>query len=82
MVSFESGKPEVYKAQEVIYDAWDEFDPDKRIQLAKKALDISPDCADAYVILAEDQASTHQKALELYQAGVDAGRRALLGKNS
>jgi len=69
--------PVVYDAQEVMYDAWDEPNRSKRIKLAKKALKISPDCADAYVLLAQDTAATGEQALKLYQSGVDAGRRAL-----
>jgi len=68
--------PALYEAQELMYDAWDEPSRSKRIRLAKKALAISPDCADAYVLLAQDTA-TGEQALRLYQSGVDAGRRAL-----
>ena len=41
------------QAQDLIYDAWELADPIKRSRLARKALKISPDCADAYVLLAE-----------------------------
>jgi tetratricopeptide (TPR) repeat protein len=64
-------------AQDVMYQAWDESNPARRISLAHKALKISPDCADAYVLLAEEEADTIQRALELYQKGVIAGRRTL-----
>jgi tetratricopeptide (TPR) repeat protein len=63
-------------AQEIIYDAWDETDRRKRIALAKKALAISPLCADAYGLLAED-AGTVEEALALHREGVAAGERAL-----
>ena len=65
------------KAQEVMYDAWDEAKRSRRIALARQALKISKDCADAYVLLAEEDARTDRQALELYQQGVEAGRRAL-----
>jgi tetratricopeptide (TPR) repeat protein len=65
------------RAQEVMYEAWEESNPARRISLAHKALKISPDCADAYVLLAEEEADTVQRALELYQKGVIAGRRTL-----
>lgn len=68
--------PAVYEAQDVMYDAWDEVDPEKRIKLAKKALKISPLCADAYVLLAEESV-TPKQALEYYQKGIEAGRSAL-----
>ena len=47
-----------------------------RSRLARRALEISPDCADAYVLLAEN-AGSRKEALELYQKGVEAGTRAL-----
>jgi tetratricopeptide (TPR) repeat protein len=65
------------RAQDIMYQAWDEGNPARRISLAHKALKISPDCADAYVLLAEEEADTLQRALGLYQKGVTAGQRAL-----
>ncbi len=64
------------EAQEVVYQAWETANPKRRAALAQKALAISPDCADAYVILAE-AAGPLDKALELYRKGVEAGERAL-----
>lgn len=64
------------QAQQIIYDAWEVADPEERIRLARKALKISPDCADAYGLLAEE-AETYLEALEYYEAGVEAGKRAL-----
>ena len=64
------------QAQKLIYDAWEPDDPAKRAALARKALKISPDCADAYVLMAEI-ATTPAQALELYRRGVAAGERAL-----
>ena len=67
----------VLKAQDIMYDAWEESNPAKRISLARKALKVSADCADAYVLLAEEQAGNLKQSFELYQQGVEAGRRAL-----
>jgi tetratricopeptide (TPR) repeat protein len=72
-----SGDPQLDQAQQIMYQAWDESHPGKRLTLAHKALSISPNCADAYVLLAEEEADTVGRALEYYQQGVDAGRRAL-----
>ena len=72
-----SGDPKLDQAQQIMYQAWDETHPGKRITLAHKALATSPNCADAYVLLAEEAADTVGRALEFYQQGVDAGRRAL-----
>jgi tetratricopeptide (TPR) repeat protein len=71
------GKTPLDQAQFLIYDAWEESKPKKRIALAQKALKISPDCADAYNILAEEAAESPAEVLELYCKGVEAGRRAL-----
>lgn len=65
------------KAQDLMYDAWQATSPKERIRLAQKALEISPDCADAYVLLAEQTARTPGKAADLYRKGVEAGERAL-----
>lgn len=64
------------KAQAVIYEAL-EARGRQRIRLARKALSISPDCADAYVLLAEEEARTLEQANAYYAQGVEAGRRAL-----
>ena len=64
------------QAQEVMYDAW-EARGSRRAKLARRALEISPDCADAYVLLAEETARTAQEARSLYEQGMRAGERAL-----
>jgi tetratricopeptide (TPR) repeat protein len=48
----------------------------KRVQLAKRALSLWPDCADAYSVLAESRA-TPLEAVALYEQAVEAGRRAV-----
>lgn len=64
------------QAQDLMYEAWNATGR-QRVQLARKALELSPDCADAYVLLAEETAKTPQQARELYQQGVAAAERAL-----
>jgi tetratricopeptide (TPR) repeat protein len=64
------------QAQDVMYDAWDAAGP-QRVKLARRALQISPDCADAYVLLAEETAGSAEQARDLYARGVAAGERAL-----
>ncbi len=49
----------------------------RRVDLARQALTISPDCADAYLLLAEEAASSLEEARELLERGVAAGERAL-----
>jgi tetratricopeptide (TPR) repeat protein len=63
------------KAQELIYRAF-EASGRRRVQLARAALDLSADCADAYVLLAE-HAGDLDRARALYAQGVAAGERAL-----
>ena len=65
------------KAQDIMYDAWEVSDPKRRIALARRALETSPDCADAYVLLAEETASSLPEASHLYRQGVEAGERVL-----
>jgi tetratricopeptide (TPR) repeat protein len=52
------------RAQELIYDAFDTDDSQRRVELAEKALQISEDCADAYVLLAEESAEDAEEAGE------------------
>ena len=70
-------EPKDHQAQELMYAAWDEQNPAKRINLAHQALDISPNCTDAYVLLAEEAADTLGRAQKYYQLGVKAGEKAL-----
>lgn len=73
--SFEKRTP-LEKAQSLMYDAF-EAEGTERIKLAREALSICPDCADAYVLLAEETAQSLQEAAALYEQGVRAGERAL-----
>ncbi|MGH9748459.1 MAG: tetratricopeptide repeat protein [Candidatus Polarisedimenticolia bacterium] len=65
----------IEKAQDLCYEAFDSRGR-KRVVLARRALEISPDCADAYVILAERSGDPEQE-VRLYQEAVAAGVRAL-----
>jgi tetratricopeptide (TPR) repeat protein len=65
------------EAQELMYQAWSARSTRQRGELARQALAISPDCADAYVLLAEESARGVEEALSLYEQGVKAGERAL-----
>jgi tetratricopeptide (TPR) repeat protein len=73
---FEPQTP-IERAQDKMYDAWAAQSKRKRVRLAKQALKISPDCADAYVLLAEETGETPEISRELYRAGIEAGERAL-----
>ena len=67
----------VDEAQELMYDAWEAPTRQRAVALAKKALTVSPDCADAYNFLAEVTAKSLEEALVLYRKAVEAGERAL-----
>ncbi len=64
------------QAQDLMYDAW-EASGRRRVELARRALKISEDCADAYVLLAEETARSLEEARDLYEQGVKAGERAI-----
>ena len=65
------------RAQDLLWDAWDTPGVQRRVRMAHRALELSPDAADAYVILAMDAATTPREEADLYRKGVDAGLRAL-----
>jgi len=67
----------VDEAQDIMYDAWEATTRKQRVALAKKAIEISADCADAYVLLAAETARSLEEAIDLYRKGVEAGERAL-----
>jgi tetratricopeptide (TPR) repeat protein len=84
--AFKSGLPKLYgerggnaldEAQDIMYRAWETKSRSRRIALARKALTVSLDCADAYVLLAEEAATSLDEAMELNQKGVEAGERAI-----
>src|SRR5262249_5596265 len=63
------------QAQELSYDAM-EASGRLQIKLARRALALSADCADAWVVLG-DAAATKERALECYRHGINAGVRAI-----
>lgn len=78
--TLQGGKPKadtpLDKAQVLLDQAFKERDSERRVRLAQEALAVCPDCADAYVLLAE-HSPRRKEALRLYQQGVEAGERAL-----
>ena len=79
-VRSQQGEPEsstpLDRAQAILNRAFAEPDEDRRIRLAKEALEIYPDCADAYVLLAEHTRG-RKAAFKLYEKGVAAGEGAI-----
>jgi len=63
-------------AQEIMYQAFEETSPLRQVDLARQALEISDDCADAYLLLAQ-YAKARKEELELCELAVAAGKRAI-----
>jgi tetratricopeptide (TPR) repeat protein len=59
-----------------MYQAWD-AEGQERISLARRALDLSADCADAYTLLAMEATSKTEEQSKLLAQAVAAGERAL-----
>ena len=64
-------------AQEMVFKAYEKSDTKERIELAHKALHVYQDCAGAYILLAEEEASNEQEALENYLKAEESGKRSL-----
>lgn len=64
------------RAQNLMYEAWDAAGP-RRLELARQALAVSPACSDAYMLLAEESATSTEEARRFYEQAVAAGERAL-----
>jgi len=75
----ESSRPNspIQAAQDIMYDAWEATGRRKRIAFAKRALQVSPLCADAYSLLAQEEAKSTEDAYALYRMAVEAGKQAL-----
>ena len=69
------GTTALEQAQDIIYQA-SEARGRRQLHLLRKALEICPDCADAYVLLAE-RCPDLEKSRDYYAEGVAAGERAL-----
>jgi len=68
---------QLHQAQELVYKAWETESRKKRVSLARKAIEISADCADAYVILAQETAKDLFETRDLYEKAVKAGENAI-----
>lgn len=64
------------RSQQIMRQAHELDDPGRQAELARKALEACPDCADAYVMLAE-LAGSPAGAIPLFEQGVAAGERAM-----
>jgi tetratricopeptide (TPR) repeat protein len=64
------------RAEDIMDQAFAEPNEQRRLALARQALAVCPDCADAYVLLAEN-APSRQQSLALYEQALAAGERAI-----
>jgi tetratricopeptide (TPR) repeat protein len=69
--------PSLQQALDLVDEAYQLASPRRRIELAREALAISPKCAGAFILLAEEEARTIEEAHEYYRQGVAAGEAAL-----
>ncbi len=65
------------EAQVLAAQADDEQESEDKIRLADQALAISPDCTEAYIVLAEERGESMEDTAELYRKGVEAAERVL-----
>lgn len=75
-VNFEATS-DLERANNILISAYEERKKAKRIELGKKALAVSADCADAYLLLADEAARNDREREELLTQAVKAGRRSL-----
>ncbi|EPX75699.1 hypothetical protein [Salipiger mucosus] len=64
-------------AQDLVYEAWETEDGRSRYALARRALQITPLCADAWLILAERPSLSASERREYLERAVKAGELAL-----
>ncbi len=65
------------QAQALVYDALETDDIVGKEALLRRAVAITEDCVDAWVLLAQDTAPDAETALEFYESGVEAAERVL-----
>jgi tetratricopeptide (TPR) repeat protein len=63
-------------ANQLADQAWKEEEVEKRLLLAQQALALSPDCTEAYLVLAHES-ETYEATQEWLEKAVQAGERAL-----
>jgi len=65
------------RAQDLLFTAWEEASPEKRVKLANQAIEIYPNSTDAYNILAENDAETLKASANYYKIGMLVGEKDL-----
>jgi tetratricopeptide (TPR) repeat protein len=67
---------ELFRARQIYLEAAEAADPKQQVALANKAIALSPDCAEAFILLAE-HAQTRKQARKFYEQAVEAAARVL-----
>lgn len=65
------------EAQELVYRASEVRSKKRAVDLARRALELSGDCVDAYLLLADLEAKTDEEETSLCRKAVETGRRVL-----
>lgn len=65
------------QAQDLVFDAFEAAQPRQQVALARKALALSPFCADAYLVIAQASSLPNEAKLDLLDRAVRAGELAL-----
>lgn len=69
------------KANKLADEAWNQKNYNKRVKLAKEALEISKDCSEAYIILSYDNSLSKKDQKELVLKALDAAKRIIGEQN-
>lgn len=70
-------RDDIWHAQQLVYAAWEAKDTEQRVHYANEALELDPDCVDAYLVLANDASKSRGDVLQFLKSAVDAGERVL-----
>jgi len=65
------------EAEELMYTLWELDDPRERLKIAMRAVELSMDCADAWVYIADEVTTDLSDAIKCARTGVIGGERAL-----
>uniref|UniRef100_A0A674NYF9 Suppression of tumorigenicity 7 like n=1 Tax=Takifugu rubripes TaxID=31033 RepID=A0A674NYF9_TAKRU len=71
---FTGDTPQLRPEDAVMQKAWRERNPQARIRAAYQALEMNQDCAAAYVLLAEEEATTITEAERLFRKALSIGK--------
>lgn len=73
----EAGLEQLRQAERLVLQGWQQPTPERRAALARQALELSADCADAYILLAQEESETAEQAIEFFRQGMQAAERVL-----